>query len=210
MLENFAIGVEAARGINMTDQRLLEALRTQMFSGEDRDLYLHVGYFFTWYNQVDWKITNLMAIVMGERDFSAFELLVGRMDARRKVRRLIELCKIKNREIEQALLDRLRHYERKICPLRDKLAHHGLARDEKKPRFLYMRMDRLPWKELGMKAPIKQPPPDGIDVMILFQHGYWLHLFSEDLTEAFYRAVEKRPLGMKSPRSPPPAVENEK
>ena len=206
MLENFAIGVEAARGINMTDQRFLEALRTRMFSGEDRDLYLHVGYFFTWYNQVDWKITNLMAIVMGERDFSAFELLVGRMDARR----LIELCKIKNREIEQAPLDRLRHYERKICPLRDKLAHHGLARDEKKPRFLYMRMDRLHWKELGMKAPIKQPPPDGIDVMILFQHGYWLHLFSEDLTEAFYRAVEKRPLGMKSPRSPPPAVENEK
>ena len=68
-----------------------------------------------------------MAIVMGERDLSAFELLVGRMDARR----LIELCKIKNREIEQALLDRLRHYERKMCPLRDKLAHHGLARADK-------------------------------------------------------------------------------
>src|ERR1044071_8305475 len=96
------------------EQKVLEAMRARMFSGEDRDLYLHVGYFFTWYNQVDWKITNLMAIVMGERDFSAFELLVGRMDARRKVRRLIELCKIKNREIEQALLDRQRHYERKI------------------------------------------------------------------------------------------------
>jgi hypothetical protein len=95
--------------------------------------------------------------------------------------------------------------------LRDKLAHHGLARDEKKSRFLYMRIDRLPWKALGMKAPIKQQPPDGIDVMILFQHGYWLQLFSEDLssTDLLNRLVENRSLGLKSPRSPPPAVETD-
>jgi len=188
----------------------LEAKRAAIFSGADRDLYLHVGYFFAWYNHIDWKITNLMALIMGERDFSAFALLVQRMDARRKVRSLIKLCKIKNREIEQPLLDRLRHFERKICPLREKLAHHGLARDEKKSRFLYMRMDRLPWKELGMEAPIKQPPPGGIDVMVLFQHAYWLHLFSEDLgsNDLLNRLIENRPLGVKSPHSPPPATDD--
>jgi hypothetical protein len=41
------------------------------------------------HQNIDWKITNLMAIIMGERDFSAFALLVRRMDARRKVRSLI-------------------------------------------------------------------------------------------------------------------------
>jgi hypothetical protein len=191
-------------------EKALDAKRAAIFSGVDRDLYLHVGYFFAWYNNIDWKITNLMAVIMGERDFSAFALLVRRMDARRKVRSLIELCKVKNREIEKPLLDRLRHFERKICPLREKLAHHGLARDEKKPRFLYIRIDRLPWKELGMKPPLKQQQPDGIDAIVLFQHGYWLNLFSEDLSsnELHNRLIENRPLGVKSPRSPPPATDD--
>ena len=50
-----------------------------IFGGEDRDLYLHVGYFFNWYNQVEWKITVIMAVVMGERDLVAFDQLVRGM-----------------------------------------------------------------------------------------------------------------------------------
>jgi hypothetical protein len=55
---------------------VLQNARAQIFAGEDRELYLHVGYFFCWYNQVEWKITMLMAVVMGEKDLAAFNLLV--------------------------------------------------------------------------------------------------------------------------------------
>ena len=127
----------------MTDD-FLEAERARVFAGEDRDLYLHVGYFFTWYNNVEWKITHIMAIVMGDKDFSAFNLLVSGMDAKTKVRRLKRLCKIKNLPIEQPLADRLKHFEDKICPLRNKLAHNALVRDEQNPRFYFMQLDRLP------------------------------------------------------------------
>jgi hypothetical protein len=191
--------------VTMTDD-FLEAERVRVFAGEDRDLFLHVGYFFTWYNNVEWKITNLMAVVMREQDFSAFDLLVRGMDGKKKVRRLIRLCKIKGREIEQPLLDRLKHYETKICTLRDRLGHNALCRDEQKSRFYFMNFDRLPWKELGMDIPdgLSKQPPDHIDAMTLFQHGLWLNSFSDDLTEAVNRAIEDRPLGMKTPRSPLP------
>jgi hypothetical protein len=89
----------------------LESERAKIFANEDRELYLHVGYFFTWYNSAEWKITNLMAIIMGEKDFSSFDLFVSGMDGKTKVRRLIRLCKIKKRPIEQPLLDRLEHYK---------------------------------------------------------------------------------------------------
>jgi hypothetical protein len=190
----------------MTDHSFLEAERARIFSGEDRDLYLHVGYFFTWYNHVEWKITHIMAIVMGDKDFAAFALLVSGMDARRKVRRLKSLCKIKNLLIEQSLADRLKHFEDKLCPLRNKLAHNALANDEQQPRFHYMQLERLPWKALGMDIPdgLSKQPPDHIDAITLFEYGCWLHSFGEDLTEVVYCAIKQEPLGIKSPRSPLP------
>jgi hypothetical protein len=190
----------------MTDHSFLEAERARVFSGEDRELYLHVGYFFTWYNNVEWKITHIMAIVMGDKDFSAFALLVSGMDARTKVRRLKSLCKIKNLLIEQSLADRLKFFEDKLCPLRNKLAHNALLNDERQPRFHYAQLERLPWKALGMDIPdgLSKEPPDHIDTITLFERGCWLHSFSDDLTKVIYCAIKQEPLGIKSPVSPLP------
>src|SRR5262245_56950470 len=110
----------------MHDKTALEKSRDAIFSGEDCEVYLHVGYFFTWYGQHESKITTLMAIIMGDTDLSAFEVLVRTLDGQTKVRRLTELCKIKNRDIEQSLLVPLKHYEKKICPIRNRLAHTAL------------------------------------------------------------------------------------
>jgi hypothetical protein len=191
----------------MTDQvKILEDRRAAIFSGEDRELYLHVGYFFAWYNHVEWKISSLMALILGERDFTAFEVLISRLEGRRKVARLKRLCKIKKRVIEQSLLDRLDHYEKKICKLRNKLAHHALARDEGKPCFYFMTLDRLPWAALGMIeiAPKGAQPPDLINTIELFEHGHWLDAFADDLAEVIDAAIENRPLGISKPRSPLP------
>jgi hypothetical protein len=188
----------------LDDTSKLESERAQIFGGEDRDLYLHVGYFFTWYNSVEWKITNLMAIVMGESDLSAFDLLVSHLDGRNKVRRFKRLCQIKKQVMEQPFLERLNHFGDKICRLRNRLAHHALARDETNPRFYFMIADRLPWKALGMAAPEPQQSPVPLEAMTLFEHGYWLHRFSFDLGEVLVRAVTRQPLGMDKPRSPLP------
>jgi hypothetical protein len=96
-----------------------------------------------------------MALVMGEQDFSSFNLLVSGMDAKTKVRRLKRLCEIKNQLIEQPFLDRLNYCEDKICKLRDRLAHNALCRDEKEPRFHYMNFDRLPWKCVGLRSYVR-------------------------------------------------------
>lgn len=71
----------------MTEQFLRES-RSRIFSGADRDLYLHAGYFMTWFNQIESQLTFLLAKVLGMRDLEQFELLIGGMDARVKCERL--------------------------------------------------------------------------------------------------------------------------
>jgi hypothetical protein len=184
----------------------LENERARIFDGEDRDLYLHVGYFISWNNMVEHKITLLMALIMGEEDLSAFDLITRNLNGQTKVGRLKRLCELKKREIEQPLLDRLDHYTTKIYPLRNKLAHRSTARDEKVPRFYLVTLDRLPWKALGVAVPMgmKVQAPDHIDAITVFEYGLWLHSFSEDLTEVIDCAIKREPLGIKTPRSPLP------
>jgi hypothetical protein len=189
------------------ERSMLESERARIFSSDDRDLYLHVGYFFVWYNTVEWQITNIMAMVMGERDIASFNLLVSGLDGGTKVRRFKRLCKIKKWTIEQSLLDRLGHFEGTICRLRNRLAHSPLARNETSPGFFLMQLHRLPWKAFGMEVPPGElsQPPEHIDSMALFEHGYWLHNFSGDLAQVTDCAIKRRPLGIKSPRSPSPS-----
>jgi len=188
----------------MTDQSFLEAERDRILTGEDRDLYLRVGYFFSWLNQVDLQLTTLMAVVMPATDLASFELLLGRIGAKTKLHRLRQLCKIKNRVIEQSLLDRLTHYEKTICELRNRLAHSALARDENQPRFYYVSVTQMPWTAFGQKVPPVQKVSNAIDPMELFERGYWLHNFNFDMLEVIERPVKGQPLGITNPRSPLP------
>jgi hypothetical protein len=183
---------------------VLEKERTRIFASEDRDLYLHVGYFFAWYNQVEWKITVIMAIVMNERDLPAFDQLVRGMDAKTKVRRLRNICKLKKRQIGDALSKRLDHFEDKLCIFRDRLAHRALVRDEKIDRFHFATIERMPWKVLGVASAKKEPPPDHVDALKLFEYGYWMNHFGDDLNEVIDRAIEGRSLDIANPRSPLP------
>jgi hypothetical protein len=184
------------------DPATLEVERAEIFAGDDRDAYLHMGHFFTWFNMVEWQITNIMAQVMREKDFSAFHVLVGDMDARKKVRRLKRLCKVKNQTIEKPLLDRLEYFESKIYPVRTKIAHNALITD--KSRFYYLEFNRLPWTALGKTIPRGLKQSDFIESLTLFRHASWLNHFFSDLTEALNRAEAKQPLGMTTPRAPLP------
>ncbi|MEJ2376470.1 MAG: hypothetical protein P8Y71_13985 [Pseudolabrys sp.] len=39
------------------DERVVQKFREKIFQGPDRDLYLHVGFFFLWFNAVEFKLT---------------------------------------------------------------------------------------------------------------------------------------------------------
>ena len=78
----------------MTDDRPdFEKLRSEIFGGPDRDLYLHIGYFMSWFSAVELKITFFLALVLDDRQLEDFELLVKGMDARVKCERLRKACK---------------------------------------------------------------------------------------------------------------------
>ena len=186
------------------DEDILKQVREQVLSGVDRDLYSHVGYFLTWYAQVEFRITGLMAVVAMERDFSAFHILTKGMDAGTKVRRLRELCKTKKREIGPAFSARLQIFKDKHCDLRNRLSHTALVRDENAEKFHFVTLDRLPWRVLGMANPFGHQPPDEIDKLTLFEHGLWLQYFGEDLARVIPRAMLGASLEIETPRSPLP------
>src|SRR4051794_24188736 len=118
----------------MSEDHLKKA-RDAIFQGADAPQFLHVGYFLTWYGHVEHRITVILAFVAQQRDLEAFHLLTKGMDARTKVVRLRELCKVKDREVGPNLDKRLAHFQDNVCRLRDKLSHTALIRDEKKERF---------------------------------------------------------------------------
>jgi hypothetical protein len=174
--------------------------RDRIFAGQDRLMLLHVGYFITWYNHVEWKLTVLMAIVMGERDFPAFHQLVLGLDAKTKVRRLRKLCQIKKRKIEENFDNQLTHFHETICDLRNKFAHRALLNDETgKDRFHFATLEKMPWKVLGVSA--KGQPPDHIDGIKMFEYGYWMNHWGDDLNEIIDRAIASKSLGTETPRA---------
>jgi hypothetical protein len=185
----------------MSEDHLRKA-REKTFAGIDRDQYLHVGYFLTWYGMVEHRITLMMAMVAQERDLEAFHLVTKGMDARTKTQRLRELCKVKNREIGPNLLPRLKHFQDNVCKFRDRLSHTALIRDENEERFHFMPLDRSPAKALGMPKETDLRPTDSIDYLEFFERGYWLNWFNDDLAPVVERARTGLSLEIDNPRSP--------
>ena len=187
----------------MTDDEL-RAVRDHIFAGEDRELYLHISYFLTWYAQVEWRLTILMATVAQEPDLDAFHLLVMGMDGKTKVRRFRGLCRIKKREIGPALSTRLAVFHNKLCPLRDRIAHTALSGGKNDGRFYFSTIDRDLSAALGTSRIKGVQPADRIERLTLFEHGLWMNYFAQDLAAVWERARAGQSLEVETPRSPPP------
>ena len=57
----------------------------KIFSGEDRDLYLHLGYFLSWFSGVEGKLTFLIAFLTESRNLDNFDILASGLQPRQKV-----------------------------------------------------------------------------------------------------------------------------
>ena len=164
------------------DERVVTKFRDKIFHGPDRDLYLHIGFFFFWFNAVEFKITYLMAMVCGEKDFAAFNLLVKGMDASTKVARLKRLCATKKRILGPNLLERLKCYEDKTKKLRDRIGHAPLVAGDNDPEnFHHASIDRSLEKAAGSPGIPGLLPTDKIPKLSFFEAGLWLNHLSDDL-----------------------------
>ena len=177
----------------------LETIRKREFGRDERDLYMHLGYFVTWYNHAEFCLTIIMAMVLRERDLAAFHQLTMGLDARSKIRRFRKICAIKKQPIGPNLDTRLTHFYDTICKFRDRASHTALARGETEEKFYFNSPDRMPWRELGMDP--KAPPAASIEHIKVFEYGWFLHNFSDDLLKVNQKAIAGLPLEIDHPQS---------
>ncbi len=177
-----------------------EKIRSGLFGGPDRDLYVHIGYFMSWFSAVELKITLLLAVVLNYRQLNDFDLLVRGMDARVKCERLRRACK--NRiNIGPNFENRLRTFEDVSIPLRNKIGHRHLSNPGAGKTVYMMTLSRTAGSAFGMRQVGELP--DQMPMLELFEHAYWLHLFSEDLLTATHVTVaQSGTLEIEQPRSP--------
>jgi hypothetical protein len=184
----------------MGDESYLERTRKNVFDGEDRDHYLHIGYFMSWYSSVELGITFLLAIATGIRNLEAFELLVRGMDARVKIDRLRKaIDQSATITIGPNLSSRIDLFYDKIIPVRNNVAHASLASDPQRQTLHFASLAKLPFHAHGLFQ--HGEPPPSVPLIDIFEHALWLNFFSDDLNKAINQ-FPRQMLEIDNPRSP--------
>lgn len=182
----------------MTDRTAeLNAMRAKLFE-DARDLYLHIGYFITWFTTVETHLTFQLAITLDYSQLGDFELLVKGMDARVKCERLRKACK-NRRPMGTNFAKRLLFFEKRMIPLRNKLTHSLVAMPDRSGAFYFTSLSRIPSAALGLDH--VGEPPESMTGHQLFEHGFWLNCFAADLAEVLRTGFRGKTLEIDHPRS---------
>jgi len=168
----------------------------------------HLGYLHMWYGIAEVHITTIMAFALGFRNLEKLEYVVRGMDGRVKCERLRQAAK-NYMPLGSEIEVRLRFFEKKVVPLRNKLSHCWPYLDEPSGRVSFV----------SAGSPMPDSPEhsqaESIHLDELFAYAVWLNLFAQDLQEALTSAVAGGPLEVANPRSdrptesqtgPPPKV----
>jgi hypothetical protein len=67
----------------------LDHRRRKVFNAEDQELYLHLGYFLSWFSAVEAYLTLLIAMLTDSKNLENFDLLARGLQPRQKVERLL-------------------------------------------------------------------------------------------------------------------------
>jgi hypothetical protein len=175
------------------DDSQLQAVREAVFDRPERDLYMHVGYFLTWYGHAELAITTIMALIMRERDLEAFHTVTKGLDAKTKALRFRQLCAVKKRKIGPHLLNQLKFFQKTICTFRDRISHTALVENGDK-QFCFAAFDRLPWKEFGLDYPKATQPAETINRIRVFTYGLWLAHFAQALQGVMSQMLSNAPI----------------
>lgn len=155
----------------------LATMRERQFSSTDKEQYLHIGHFVSWYGACEFIITIYLQLITKSPDPAMFHLLTKGMDAGVKIERLRAACDEAGVSISPALNERLSHFTDVMLPLRNKLVHSHLYWPENGP--LQVCSIGAPPVVDGLELPAADPFQ--IDGLTLYERGTWLNLFSYDL-----------------------------
>lgn len=184
----------------MSNSNIEEVRKREFERPAERELYLHLGHFFAWYNAAEFSLTLTIAMMLRESDLAAFHALTKGLDARSKIRRLKQICKIKKRAIGPNLTERLTYFHDTICEFRNTVSHNAIAIGEEGTNFYISAIDRMPWRELGFDT-TDEPPAKAIKRLTVFEYGSFLNDFTFDLIAVNRLAAAGQPLEIDHPRS---------
>jgi hypothetical protein len=190
--------------IEMTPEQA-NAFRSRAQSSPDWDLMTDVGYFLIWYAAVELAITLLLAQASGSKNLQIFDTLCSGMDARVKIERFRSIAKGK---IGPNLTARLKHFEEKARPIRNRLAHAMLTRSESGPSVYFASsLSSMPWREWGEPDPgYPTAPPIVITPEQLLGWGAWFTQFAQDLHGVFIGYERIGVFEIANPKTPEPPV----
>lgn len=160
------------------DQPSQDDIRSVLLNGEDRDLYVLVGYFMVWFAFAEARLTQMLSVATHSHNAERFELLIKGMDARTKCDRLRKACKVQPK-LGENLRIRLLYFEDVHMKLRNRLSHSLtiLAPDDR-VYFTGPATMRLPfWKphKKGTRFPHSMSRAE------FMERCDWIHDFCRDL-----------------------------
>jgi hypothetical protein len=120
----------------------LDQKRAKIFNDEDRELYLYLGYFLSWFSAVEAQLTMLIAFLTDSKNLENFDLLARGLQPRQKVERLRILAS-KYRPLGPNLTALLDLFEEVSIPLRNDLSHSRLVHAHRPGIFLVTTIARL-------------------------------------------------------------------
>ena len=200
-----SFGVSAIGMSDMTtpisDDELAQG-RLKAYQREDRDLFLDVGFFISWYAHIELVITKLLAFSTQSHDLEAFDILCRGMDARTKIERLRRSAK-RHGGIGPNMNKRLTALEKNALSLRNKLVHSALtfSEDDGPRRYFMSSLSNMPWAELGMGPPKTTRKPEVVTSLELYRFGVWMSFLSQDLITVLPLALARKELEIANPKA---------
>jgi hypothetical protein len=169
----------------------LDHRRRKVFNAEDQELYLHLGYFLSWFSAVEAYLTLLIAMLTDSKNLENFDLLARGLQARQKVERLRILAK-KYRPFGPNLTALLELFEWESIPLRNDLSHSRLLHAHRPGTFLITTIAQKTEQE-GART---------ISAIELFERGHWLHCLQYDLGIMLANGLPPQTLEIDAPKTP--------
>jgi hypothetical protein len=170
----------------------LDQRRSKVFAAEeDRELYLHLGYFLSWFSAVEAYLTLMIAFLTDSKNLENFYLLARGLQPRQKVERL-RILAAKYRPLGPNLTALLKLFEEDSIPLRNDLSHSRLVHAHTPGQFIITTIAKMTEEEGARTIPARE----------LFERGHWLHWFQYDLGIMLESGLPPKTLEINAPTTP--------
>ena len=181
-----------------------------ILAAEYETMYALVGYFIAQYSLVELGITFLLSVATRSEDPEAFHVLTKGMDAKTKIQRLRQLCRLQKRpRIGPKLEERIMFIHDKVADIRNDIAHSALFKSQTDPQKIFFSgVGRFPLKEFGIEEKSQSPPQ--ITFVALERYGDWLNAFQSDLVHLLKHRKTTEGYEIVRPRSWVPSVLQER